>query len=129
MFGEFHCEDCKHKWYSGNAWEGKGQQCLQCKKMILPLSLRPLLHRFHNDEDRKPHKQELCEKCQELGYNCRQYTPVEVDDDVSVFSESSSVTESSVSEQDLDEEDLTPVPSDSELADELLDHLETLDLA
>ena len=127
MFGEFCCEDCNRSWFSGNAWEGKGQQCLQCQKMILPTTLRPLLHRYHN-KDRKPHVQELCEKCQELGYNCRDYTPVEEPDDVSVFSESSSVTESSVSERDLDEEDLTPVPSDSESVDELLDQLETLDL-
>ena len=93
--------------------------------MILPVSLRPLRRRFHGEEDRKPHLEDLCQKCQELGYSCRE-CPDEPDD-VSVISESSSVTDSSVSEQDLDEEDLTPVPSDSELADELLDKLETLD--
>jgi len=145
MFGEFRCTGCIHTWYSGNAWEGKGQQCLQCKRMILPASLRPLQYQFHNDEDRKPHIQELCEKCQELGYNCREYTPAEDDDDESVFSESSSVTdtivseqeldeedepitENSASEQDVDEEDLTPVASDSEVTDKLLDQLESLDL-
>lgn len=119
--------------------------------MILPTSLKPLRFQFHNDEDRKPHVQELCEQCQELGYNCREYTPAEDDDDESVFSESSSVTETTVPEQELDEEedlvsepitensaseqdvyideeDITPVASDSELTDNLLDQLETLDL-
>jgi len=126
MFGNFYCTGCQHKWSSGNAWEGKGQECLLCREMVLPVSLRPLRPRFRREEDRKPHLEDLCQKCQELGYNCRGYA--DEPDDVSVISESSSVSDSSVSEQDLDEEDLTPVPSDSELTEELLDHLETLNL-
>ena len=132
MFGEFYCEDCEHRWFSGNSWKGKGQQCKLCKMMVLPLYLRPLRRRFRPVEDRKPHEEALCQKCQELGYSCREYTPNEseqlADDDVSVFSESSSTTDSSVSEQDIDSEDLTPLPSDSELTDDLLQQLENLKL-
>ena len=94
-----------------------------CRKMILPVSLQPLRPQFCHEEDRKPHLEDLCHKCQELGYNCRGYP--DEPDHVSVISECSSVSDNSVSEQDLD---LTPVPSDSELTEELLDQMETLEL-
>ena len=76
MFGEFYCQYCRCGWSSGNAWEGKGQQCKTCQRMVLPKSLRPLNAQFHgSDKDRKPHKRNLCQKCQELGYDCRNYVP------------------------------------------------------
>jgi len=78
MFGEFYCQHCHRRWSSGVAWQGKGQQCKTCRRMVLPKSLRPLQsQRTHNsdDEDRKPHQGNLCQMCQELGFNCRQYNP------------------------------------------------------
>lgn len=66
--------------------------------------------------------------CQELKYNCQDYTPNEdeelADDDVSIISESSSTTDSNVSEQDIDDEDLTPLPSDSDPTDDALQQLQ-----
>ena len=96
--------------------------------MVLPTRLRPLRPRFHSDENRKPHEERLCQKCQELGHCCRDYNPEDTDDNVSVISESSSTTDSSLSEQDIDDEDLTPLPSDSELTDDPLQQLENLQL-
>ena len=76
MFGEFYCHNCHHGWSSGNAWAGKGQKCKTCQRMVFPKSLRPLKPQSHDDDkNRKPHQQDLCQKCQELGYNCRNYVP------------------------------------------------------
>ena len=134
MFGEFYCEDCDNKWYSGNAWKGKGQQCNQCEKMIQPTSLKPL-RRPGYLAPKKPHQQDLCQKCQELGYNCQNYRPEEeeeeeeeddIPDEESVFSAYSTSTDSSATARSDD--DVTPVPSDSEIADDLLDQLEEVDL-
>ena len=76
MFGEFYCQYCHYGWSSGNAWAGKGQQCKMCQRMVLPRSLRPLnAQPYDSDKDRKPHKRNLCQKCQELGYDCRNHVP------------------------------------------------------
>ena len=76
MFGEFYCHYCHHGWSSGNAWAGKGQRCKMCQTMVFPKSLRPLKPQpYDDDKNRKPHQQDLCQKCQELGYNCRNYIP------------------------------------------------------
>ncbi len=72
--------------------------------------------------------------CKKLGRNCRGLSEVEreeVDDDVSVFSEYSTTSDSSAASapdlQDL-EGDVTPVGSDDEATEDLLGQLEKLDL-
>ena len=75
----------------------------------------------------KPHETELCQKCIELGHNCREYVPPAGDiadfpDDQSIISEAS--TSSSLSwaeEQELS--DNTPVASEDE--DEVDDFLDS----
>lgn len=119
MFGEFTCPKCQRSWKSGNAWEGKGQKCNKCDKLVYPQNLRPLLPRM-GEKKSEPHDQERCQMCQELGYNCKlkpRDNELEIDDDdfddddeLSVITENSSVTmsrEGSLT-PDLDEADLTP---------------------
>ena len=75
--------------------------------MVQPHDLRPLLPSHHSGTGE--HKQDLCEMCQELGYNCRAgvYVHEEDDDDESVVSTISTVSDVSVS-------NLTPTGSDDE---------------
>lgn len=116
-FGEFFCSDCRRGWKSGNAWEGKGQQCLVCKKMVLPHNLRPLQFRGIFSKGNQPHQQEHCEMCKELGRSCEGYTPVvnvanpddipiEEDDEQSIITVNSSVFG-----------EVTSTSSDSDLTD------------
>ena len=129
MFGEYLCK-CGNSWPSGNSWEGMGQQCGDCKTMILPHTLRPL--RWSGGAKKgAPHRQDLCQMCQKLGYNCRDKlandeADSDDDDDVSVVSTISTV--SNVSTRDI-----TPTvsddehsPSGSDTEDELADGLDKL---
>ena len=51
--------------------------------MILPYHLRPL--RWNpRQEERKPHESELCQRCKELGRNCREFQSEDTSDDVRV---------------------------------------------
>ena len=125
MFGEFRCTRCNRTWSSGYAWEDKGQDCRVCGTLVYPCMLRPLRPRL-GDQSRQPHDQERCQMCQELGYNCKSYTPPidnnvvdedvdEVDDDdLSVITGNSSVTEDLISREgsDSDDADLTPTEDD-----------------
>lgn len=71
-FGYFKCEECGRDWASGNSWADTGQQCQVCGVMVYPWKQQ----RLEKDEQgiidtSKHHPQELCEKCQQLGYYCR----------------------------------------------------------
>ena len=75
--------------------------------MNLPTLLQPLRPpRFPPDGVQKPHREDLCERCKELGHNCR-LSASHYNDEESVISTSDS---SVVSGEDRD--DTTPVPSD-----------------
>ena len=132
-FGEFTCSQCNRSWKSGNAWEGKRQQCQDCGKWNLPQRLRPLRPpRFPLDGIKKPHPEDKCERCKELGYYCRNYSSAAatVDDDESVISTSDSSVDGNSTVEDGG--DLTPVPSDhgSDIGDidDLVDEIEHLGL-
>ena len=74
-FGEYRCPQCGRTWSSGNSWVGMGQECMTCRIMVRPHTLRPL-QRPDGHRDGPPHRSDLCEMCQKLGYNCRsKYTP------------------------------------------------------
>ncbi len=138
MFGEFYCTQCKWNWFSAYAWKGKWQKCHRCGEKCKPISLTPLLPpRYNPDEPhvQKPHRQDLCEVCKELGGNCKDVSEVMSEevtwqmndddhDDESVYSEYSTTSDSSAASapalQDVDG-DVTPVASDEETADELLE--------
>ena len=93
---------------------------------MYPTHIRPLLH-SGDDRNKKEHLTKHCQKCKELGRNCRHYVPPsepagdDDDDNVSVRSDRST---SSVSELDDDDDDMdarqTPVPSDEEANEEFL---------
>ena len=73
MFGTFKCPNCRRKWFSSNAWDGVGQNCVKCNTLTLPCDLAPLKKPEHDVIDiRKPHPAHLCEKCRRLGYSCTQ---------------------------------------------------------
>ena len=122
MFGEFFCGKCVRKWYSGNAWEGKGQQCRVCNSMVHPTSLCPLWP-SPGYQGKEPHDQACCQMWQELGHNCKECIrkednvakdgdiPYEDDDEQSLITDNSSVTEVST---DIEEGDLTPTEYDPE---------------
>ena len=97
---------------------------------MYPARIRPLLP-SGDDQNKREHLTEYCQKCKELGRNCRRYAPqapLEQDDgeeeeeedcpdDVSVRSDAASIS-------DLDDDDMdarqTPVPSDEETNEEFL---------
>lgn len=74
LFGHFECQDCGNTWTSANTWQGYKQQCRECDYANWPFKVYHL-EQSGDTDNRKPHITELCEKCQELGRNCR-------DDDV-----------------------------------------------
>ncbi|CAG0898292.1 unnamed protein product [Cyprideis torosa] len=73
-FGEYRCSRCHRKWMSGNSWANKGQECIKCRIIVYPHKQRPLDKPDGLDvsDQSKVHPQDLCEKCRELGYYCRQ---------------------------------------------------------
>ncbi|KAG2496077.1 hypothetical protein HYH03_005995 [Edaphochlamys debaryana] len=94
VFGSFKCPDCTRKWLSAFSWADKGQECQRCGTMVYPYEQRPLKKRETPEGEEgvgegegavddpevakllakidslKPHPEELCQKCQELGYPC-----------------------------------------------------------
>ena len=70
MFGEYRCPQCRRTWSSANSWEGMRQECMICRIMVRPHTLRPP-QRTNGPEDGPPHRSDLCEMCKILGYNCR----------------------------------------------------------
>ncbi|KAL5254231.1 hypothetical protein ACHWQZ_G013866 [Mnemiopsis leidyi] len=73
VFGHFQCPGCNRGWMSGNSWANTGQMCNRCDIMVYPHQQKPL-ERVAGDEDKCDrnisHPQELCGKCQRLGYPC-----------------------------------------------------------
>jgi len=81
-FGYFKCPQCKRKWMSGNSWADCGQECERCGVNVYPYKQKAL----EKTEDgakidpTKRHPQELCEKCQQLGEYCGEYSRVDGSD-------------------------------------------------
>ena len=100
----------------------------------LPVVLRPLRPPQHfRNAIQKPHPEDKCERCKELGYNCRNAlttASAEDEDELSVISTSDSSV--FLPSNDREGGDVTPVPSDhgSDIADinELVDEIEQLEL-
>lgn len=132
LFGEFFCADCSRGWKSGNSWEGKGQECRQCSRLVYPRSLRPLKPPTFT-ERREPHDQERCQMCKELGQNCKAFNsvkgnvasneelPEEDEDNLSVITDTSSAISDTSSTRersfspdndDLDDDNLSPGDGD-----------------
>lgn len=119
-FGKYHCT-CGNNWASGNTWVGKWQKCRGCGEEVMPSEIRPLRPGNRFSSTPKPHETTLCEKCIELGYDCRNYAPPQnvlvedIPDDQSIISEASTASTSSfLDDQQLSDGDITPVGSDNE---------------
>ena len=93
----------------------------------MPENIRPL-RPGRGGIIQKPHEQSLCQRCIELGYNCRNYVApatelADIPDDQSIISEASTASSSSFAEdQQLSDGDHTPVASeDEEQVDDFLE--------
>ncbi|KAL9703886.1 hypothetical protein quinque_007404 [Culex quinquefasciatus] len=71
-FGEYRCPKCNRTWMSGNSWANTGQQCTRCDIVVYPHKQRALEKPdgLDKSDPTKKHPQELCQKCQSLGYFC-----------------------------------------------------------
>ncbi|KAK2726452.1 uncharacterized protein LOC136031907 [Artemia franciscana] len=71
-FGWYKCSNCKTTWNSAYSLRGYGQQCRNCfyKGYNYPYKQEPLESRLGARDLQKVHRQDLCEKCKELGYPC-----------------------------------------------------------
>ncbi|XP_064633313.1 zygote arrest protein 1-like [Lineus longissimus] len=70
-YGGYHCRNCNNTWSSAASWANTYQQCRKCKKYVYPKTQERLRHSGDDSTGSgKPHQQELCGKCQELGHPC-----------------------------------------------------------
>ncbi|KAJ8679958.1 hypothetical protein QAD02_015745 [Eretmocerus hayati] len=73
FYGFFTCIKCGRYWESGNSWANSGQECETCRINIYPYKQGPLkkpgLFDYYNPAG--VHDQGRCEKCKQLGRNCR----------------------------------------------------------
>ena len=103
---------------------GKYQECRRCNSQVHAHAIQPL-KRGSGGGFQKPHDQARCEKCKELGYNCRSYMAggdvqeVDFEEGKSIISVASS-TSTDVTEDHRG--DITPTVSDDE--DQVADYLE-----
>lgn len=79
--GNFYCKVCNKTWISISSWKGFFQQCYKCKSKGIdsncyPFKLRsvPPPRRHGNDFSRGADHVRLCQKCIQLGRDCRNKT-------------------------------------------------------
>ncbi|KAL0822016.1 hypothetical protein ABMA28_005396 [Loxostege sticticalis] len=72
-FGEYRCKKCNRLWMSANSWANCGQDCTKCNVRVYPHKQTPLEKPDGLDKGdlEKEHPSSLCEKCKQLGRNCR----------------------------------------------------------
>ncbi len=72
VFGEFQCGLCKSTWSSAATWKDKWQQCRRCESKCFPFSQHVLLksNRDEDEDTRRPHHMQRCQKCKEKGGLC-----------------------------------------------------------
>ena len=78
MYGCFECPNCNRTWESCPAWGAKGsprnpgkamgQKCIKCQKGFV----KPYILDYLPDgmDLKKPHLQDKCQKCKNLGRPC-----------------------------------------------------------
>ena len=77
-FGQFYCPKCDKVWWSRYSWSGFRQTCLRCgKAKSLPHKMSeqrpyfgPSVWKKKNRTPNPVHNEEICEKCQKLGFLC-----------------------------------------------------------
>jgi uncharacterized C2H2 Zn-finger protein len=75
-YGYYQCK-CGKQWESANSWANTYQTCKRCDKKVYPYKQTELLV-SENNASKKEHPQELCQKCMQLGYYCREYTQYKI---------------------------------------------------
>ena len=81
--GSFYCTKCANYWTSAHSWILYKQKCFYCNKKVFPYSLKQHQNWGSSKQTggpKKNHKKELCDKCKELGYECKNFA-YEDDDD------------------------------------------------
>ena len=69
-FGIFECSKCKRKWRSACSWANKYQECINCVSEVYPHKQFPLKRNNKKDISRRPHQEQLCQKCKKLRRCC-----------------------------------------------------------
>jgi hypothetical protein len=74
-YGYFECTACDKLWESGNSWADTYQECKRCGGGVYPYKQKPLDKKDGEEKVdlNKPHLEELCGKCKQLGYCCKLY--------------------------------------------------------
>ncbi|XP_063682820.1 zinc finger CCHC domain-containing protein 24-like [Bolinopsis microptera] len=70
-FGYFRCSACNKGWMSGNSWANTWQECKRCHITVYPYKQVPL-EKSDTHKPKEEHPQELCGKCIQLGFRCRE---------------------------------------------------------
>ncbi|XP_004928470.1 zinc finger CCHC domain-containing protein 24 [Bombyx mori] len=69
-FGKYICV-CGNAWSSRKSWPQKYQICTRCRKKVYARTQRPLRSSdWTNNKNSRDHLSNLCQMCQELGYDC-----------------------------------------------------------
>ncbi|CAH0563910.1 unnamed protein product [Brassicogethes aeneus] len=70
--GEYKCPICNRTWMSGNSWPNMGQKCQQCHINVIPHKQSPRKKPDgpYISVPSREHRQDLCEKCKQLGHIC-----------------------------------------------------------
>ena len=71
VFGSFKCNNCHREWSSASTWKDKWQKCQGCESKCYPYTQHVLDRNDDtNNDDRRPHQMNRCQKCIELGTLC-----------------------------------------------------------
>lgn len=68
-FGFFLCKECQNRWTSAHSYPRYKQDCKSCCKSNYPVLLWKNASKYHrsdrneDDENKKPHRRDLCEAC------------------------------------------------------------------
>ncbi|XP_042886503.1 zinc finger CCHC domain-containing protein 24-like isoform X1 [Penaeus japonicus] len=68
--GYFQCKKCNKHWFSANTWANCSQKCKSCNSDVYPY--KQVRHQKSDEPPKeiRPHPQEMCQKCRQLGYFC-----------------------------------------------------------
>ena len=70
FFGHYQCTNCSKKWICGYAWQGFQLECKKCGIYEWPVKVYHLETPSDDYVMKKPHKSNLCEKCQKYRVHC-----------------------------------------------------------
>ena len=71
VFGHFRCSNCERPWQSGASWKDSWQKCSVCETQVYPHEQRELGGGSSDDPERAPHDMNRCQRCCEMGRDCR----------------------------------------------------------